>query len=112
MAGYWDTGDTLCAISFWSEYLRLLKANYPHLPTGILIAHEVSTDTVFTWAEDMKADILCVAHGYISEELVEKTHARGLALNAWRLNEDTAFNRMKNMGVDYLSTDYSDRFNI
>ena len=67
---------------------------------------------MLTWAEDVGADILGVAHNYISEELVEKIHAHGLAINAWTLNEDMVFDRIKNMGVDYLSTDYPDRFRI
>jgi glycerophosphoryl diester phosphodiesterase len=102
----------LSAISFWFECLRLLKTNYPHIQTGILIAQDVNVGTMLKWAKDIEADILCVAHNYISEELVEKTHARGLTINAWTLNENTAFNRIKNMGVDYLSTDYPNRFKL
>lgn len=102
----------LSAISFWFECLKLLKTSCPRIQTGILIAQEVSADTMLTWAKDVKADILCVAHNYITEELVEKTHTCGLAINAWTLNEDTVFDRMKNMGVDYLSTDYPNRFKL
>jgi glycerophosphoryl diester phosphodiesterase len=102
----------LAVISFWFQCLKLLKTNCPRIQTGILIVQEVSAETMLTWANDIDADILCVAHNYISEELVEKTHTRGLTINAWTLNEDTAFNRMKNMGVDYLSTDYPNRFRL
>ena len=107
-----NIGTNLSAISFWFECLKLLKTKRPHLQTGILIAQDVSPDTMLTWAGDVEADILGVAHSYLSHELVEKIHAHGLAINAWTLNEDTVFDRMKNMGVDYLSTDYPDRFRV
>ena len=104
--------NNLFIISLWFECLKLLKADCSRVQTGVIIHQEASSDTMLTRAKEVEANTLCVAHNLISKKLVEKAHLHDLTVNAWTLNSMIAFNRMRSLGVDYLSTDYPDRFKV
>jgi glycerophosphoryl diester phosphodiesterase len=45
----------------------------------------------------------------LSRGFVEAAHERNLAVHAWTVNETSAMNRLLDMGVDGIMTDYPDR---
>ena len=47
--------------------------------------------------------------GNLTEELVSEARAIGLAVIAWTVNEPADIERMLDLGVDGLITDYPDR---
>ena len=48
---------------------------------------------------------LDVKYNLVTKSLVKKFHAEGLTVNAWVVNSDWTRNKMRRMGVDFLTTD-------
>ena len=48
-------------------------------------------------------------HKFIDEEVVVECHENDIGVNAWVVNEIEDIERMKELGVDIISSDYPDR---
>lgn len=53
-----------------------------------------------------KADIVSPYYAIASKELISNAHKAGLAVNVWTVNDIKVANRMTQMGVDFITTDF------
>jgi len=60
-------------------------------------------------AKAAQSELLCLKHKFIDEEVVVECHKNDIEVNAWVVNEIGNIERMKELGVDIISSDYPDR---
>jgi len=103
----YDMANEVILISFNHRALQHVKALSPEIRTGILyVARLVDSIAV---ARRSVADALHPNWNYVDRELVRETHAAGLALSTWTVNEPEDMRTLIEMGVDSIGTDYPDR---
>jgi glycerophosphoryl diester phosphodiesterase len=94
-------------VSFWHNVLKRIKEIEPELKTGaIFVGRPVDTVSI---AKAAQSELLCLKHKFIDEEVVVECHENDIGVNAWVVNEIEDIERMKELGVDIISSDYPDR---
>ena len=101
------SGDVLVT-SFESGLLREMKAINPSLKLGFLFKEQPKG--LWAFARDAPLDYICPRSSAVTEEMVRKAHALGLKVYAYRVNDRETGDRMLNLGVDDIGTDYPDLF--
>lgn len=95
--------------SFDIRQIQEVNKNYPHVVTGFLTSNK---DISF---EDNLVNIGFTPQIYspnfnlATPELIEKSHAKGMKFVPWTVNETSDMERLIQMGVDGIITDYPDR---
>ena len=84
-----------------------IKKRYPQNPVG---AHYYSTlgwkiPDLADYAAANHFDALHAWYPLVNEELVEKAHRMGIAVNVWTPDEEADIDRMLDLGVDTIITD-------
>jgi glycerophosphoryl diester phosphodiesterase len=105
-----DIDRDIMVISFWPEPIRLFKRIYQDIVTGLILGNGFEPSKLIELAKMAETDGICSASDYVSSELVEQAHEENLFINAWTVNDNLTFERMKECGVEYISTDYPGRF--
>jgi glycerophosphoryl diester phosphodiesterase len=67
------------------------------------------TDDIIKFASAIKAYSLHVQHSSLDAEDVIKIHSHGIKVFAWTANEIDDINKMKEIGVDGIMSDFPDR---
>lgn len=98
--------------SFWHSVVKRMKQQFPDLKTFLILMAGLSAEQIFQLLLDANANGASIEQDYISPKLVELAHAHNLELNAWLLNDEYAFEKMKKMEVDGLITNYPGKFTI
>lgn len=98
--------------SFWHEVVKNIKQKFPEVQTFIIMMLGLSPEKMLQLILDSKANGAAIENDYISSELVSLAHKNNLSLNAWLLNDQNSFDKMKKLGVDGLITNYPGRFKI
>ncbi|NAT11449.1 hypothetical protein C4E22_07945, partial [ANME-1 cluster archaeon AG-394-G06] len=94
-------------VSFWHNVLTRIKEIEPKIKTGaIFVGRPVDTVSI---AKAAQSELLCLKHKFIDEEVVVECHENDIGVNAWVVNEVEDIERMKELGVDIISSDYPDR---
>lgn len=83
------------------ESLKAVKEINPDITCGFIIA--VSTGG---YADLPYADFFSVEHTYLSKNIISQIHKRGKEVYVWTVNEKSSFDKVRNMGVDAVITDY------
>lgn len=102
--------DRLILIGFNLAALVNARQAYPDLCTGASFTHLTSAG--IHRAARIHATYLIAQHESISPKHLELAHALGLRVIAWTVNDATAMQSLKNMGVDGIMTDYPERLTI
>jgi glycerophosphoryl diester phosphodiesterase len=95
--------------SFDVRPLKIIHRDYPDIPIGFLTG-----DGKASFEDNMKA-LGFVPAFYnpsfylVTPELLNKCHADGMKVLPWTVEKVTDMQRLKNMGVDGIITDYPDR---
>lgn len=90
--------------SFDHQGLKRVKEICPELPLGMLTSNNL-VDPV-AMALDLQCEAIHPTWEWVTPELVEAAHARGVKINCWTVNHPFAIARVKDMGVDGIITDY------
>ncbi|HYK08530.1 MAG TPA: glycerophosphodiester phosphodiesterase family protein [Candidatus Eisenbacteria bacterium] len=98
--------------SFWHHVVKEVKEKFPDVSTFVLMMIGLPPKEMLQFILDAKANGASIEQDYISPELVRLAHENNLELNAWLLNNENEFKRMKDLGVDGLITNFPDRFHL
>ncbi|MBI4226398.1 hypothetical protein HY612_04780 [Candidatus Roizmanbacteria bacterium] len=98
--------------SFWLEAVKKVKQMHPNVLTAIIMMVGLSSVKFIELIESAGANGASIAYDYISPSLINLAKTKKLFLDAWVLDYDETFNRMKTMGVNGLITNYPGRFNL
>lgn len=98
--------------SFWHDTVKTIKARFPELRSYVIMMIGLTPQKMFQLILDANADGASIEQDYISPELVKLCQARGIELNAWLLNDQSSFNKMKAMGVEGLITNFPGKFQL
>nr|CBH39223.1 hypothetical protein BSM_27010 [uncultured archaeon]CBH39693.1 hypothetical protein, glycerophosphoryl diester phosphodiesterase family [uncultured archaeon] len=94
-------------VSFWHNVLKRIKEIEPEIKTGaIFVGRPVDAVSL---AKAAQSELLCLKHKFIDEEVVVECHENDIGVNAWVVNEIEDIERMKELGVDIISSNYPDR---
>ncbi len=99
--------DRFVISSFNHPELLAFKTLAPQISIGCLIS--IIPVDLAAIAETVKADYLNVSGEFISQELVDDAHRRGLKVLVWTVNELDDIDYIKSLGVDGIFSNYPDR---
>lgn len=94
--------DKAVIISFMPETIEYINKNYPKVQVQVL-AGDKTTEYWQKWCLKRKIDLDAV-WSLITPELVQALHKAGLKVNAWTVDDPAVFQRMKDYGVDFITT--------
>ena len=92
--------DRVVIISFMPGVVDFIHRHYPDITAGD------EDGTIMEWVEwckQYKMD-LDVVHTIVTKEAVDAMHAAGLKVNVWTVDRVEDFERVKAMGVDFITT--------
>lgn len=81
---------------------------YPQVQTGLL--YDCGPLEPWVYARQVGAAHLHPHFAFVSSELVKESHARGIGINTWTVDEPWAMERIAAAGVDSVITNYPERF--
>ncbi len=96
--------------SFWHRAVFQFKKAAPKIKTAVIMMLGLPAKSVLDLILAANADGASIAYDYISQELIDLTREKKLFLDAWLLNDQQTFARMKNMGVNGLITNFPGKF--
>lgn len=85
------------------QSLEYIRTNYPQLQCQYL--RQTVKDEDVQWCHDWKANI-SIQHANITKELVKQCDSLGVQVAAWTVNSDSIYNRLVDLGCDFVTTDY------
>jgi glycerophosphoryl diester phosphodiesterase len=107
--------DNIVIISFNLELLSQAKTQMPDIPMYWLVYPEKNQETgklqpydssLIRKAAERGLDGLDVYHSVLTKSYVKKTHAADLDIYVWTVNDTKIMEKMYNMNVDGITTDY------
>ena len=93
--------DRTTFISFYGENLVLLKKAFPQADAQFLAMKCGEEELAFMEKHALDADLF---HRAITKELVETLHAKGLKVNCWTVDDLETAARMRDCGVDFITS--------
>lgn len=98
-----------CIISsFEHKTIVEVIANYPQLNTGLLYACGAIAPWIY--AQKLGARHLHPHFAFVTPELVQESHSRGIGINTWTVDEPWELERVAISGADIVITNYPERF--
>jgi glycerophosphoryl diester phosphodiesterase len=94
--------------SFDHRSVRAVRRLEPRLNAGVLIA-ETAPVSPAALAEQADAQDYCPDFRFLDQRIVEQCHAQGVRVLPWTVNETGDWQRLLDLGVDGITTDYPDR---
>ncbi|MCW4049929.1 MAG: glycerophosphodiester phosphodiesterase family protein [Candidatus Bathyarchaeota archaeon] len=101
------TYEDFMATSFRWEMLEALRSLNEPIRLGPIVHSE--PDVALGFADRLKAYSVNPYHEYINSSYVEEAHLMGIKVYPWTVNEHAEIERMKEIGVDGIISDYPDR---
>ena len=96
--------DRVVIISFMPGDVDFIHRHYPDITVQVLAGDEDGTIMEWVeWCKQYKMD-LDVVHTIVTKEAVDAMHAAGLKVNVWTVDRVEDFERVKAMGVDFITT--------
>lgn len=82
--------------------------HYPGVQTGLLYASGIINPWIY--AQSLGANHLHPHFAFVTPELVRQSHAHGLGVNTWTVDEPWAMDRAAQAGVDVAISNFPERF--
>ena len=99
--------DKAVIISFMPGVVDFIHRHYPDITVQVLAGEEDGSIMEWVdWCKQFKMD-LDVVHTIVTKEAVDAMHKAGLKVNVWTVDKVEDFERVKAMGVDYITTNAS-----
>ena len=96
--------DRAVIISFMPGVVDFIHRHYPDITVQVLAGDDDGTiDQWVDWCIEHQMDLDAV-HTLVTKQAVERMHAAGLKVNVWTVDKVEDFNRVKKMGVDFITT--------
>ena len=96
--------DKVVIISFMPGVVEFIHRHYPDVTVQVLAGDQDGTIMEWVeWCKQYKMD-LDVVHTIVTKEAVDAMHEAGLKVNVWTVDKVEDFNRVKDMGVDFITT--------
>jgi glycerophosphoryl diester phosphodiesterase len=96
--------DRVVIISFMPGVVDFIHRHYPDITVQVLAGDEDGTIMEWVeWCKQYNMD-LDVVHTIVTKEAVDAMHAAGLKVNVWTVDRVEDFERVKAMGVDFITT--------
>ena len=97
--------------SFLPQIVARCRALEPSLPAALLTSAADVTDwaSLFAFALSLNAQGVSVFFPRVDAGVVRQAHLRKLFLYTWTVNEAKDMRRLRDCGVDAITTDYPDR---
>ena len=96
--------DKVVIISFMPGVVEFIHRHYPDVTVQVLAGDEDGTIMEWVeWCKQYEMD-LDVVHTIVTQEAVDAMHAAGLKVNVWTVDKVEDFERVKAMGVDFITT--------
>jgi glycerophosphoryl diester phosphodiesterase len=96
--------DKVVIISFMPGVVDFIHRHYGDITVQVLAGDQDGTiDEWVDWCIEHNMD-LDVVHTIITKAAVDRMHQAGLKVNVWTVDKVEDFNRVKDMGVDYITT--------
>ena len=91
-------------ISFMPGVVDFIHRHYPDITVQVLAGDDDAT--IMEWVEWCKEHMmdLDVVHTMVTKEAVDAMHAARLKVNVWTVDKVEDFERVKAMGVDFITT--------
>ena len=102
--------DQVIVSSFNPLFLRRLKRLDPRIETGLLYAPDLPAYLSRAWLRPWaRPDALHPEHVMVDEAYMRWARGKGYKVHVWTVNEPEDMQRMIELGVDVIITDYPDR---
>ncbi|RKX99967.1 glycerophosphodiester phosphodiesterase, partial [Candidatus Poribacteria bacterium] len=101
-------GDQVLFISFSVERLRRVKELKPGYQVAPIFGEPPPPEEACRIAQEIGARGVNVNHAYLTEELVEEAHKRGLEVIVWTPNTEEEIGAAIEKGVDAITSDRPD----
>ncbi len=75
------------------------------VPAALRLMRELLPHRIGHWLDRTEASAVTLHHGVVSVEVVRACHARGVAVIAWTVNDESVASRLKAVGIDAIITD-------
>jgi len=98
--------ENICICSFWYSVLSLFKSSGISFKTFVLIDDERGCDEIIKDIRKSKADGAGIRCDRITKECVEKLHDNVYFINAWVVDDKNTFDKMTEMKVDWITSNY------
>ncbi len=96
--------DKVVIISFMPGVVDFIHRHYPDITVQVLAGDQDGPiEDWVDWCIEHKMD-LDVIHSIVTKAAVDRMHEAGLKVNAWTVDKVEDFERVKAMGVDYITT--------
>lgn len=96
--------------SFWLSTLKRIKKQLPEIKTLLDVDIGLKPEQTIELILEAQANGVAINKDYVSLELVNLLKERNLLLSAWVLNDVSTFKSIKELGVEWLLTDYPGKF--
>ncbi len=96
--------EKVVIISFMPGVVDFIHRHYSDIKVQVLAGDQDGTiDEWVDWCIEHKMD-LDVIHSIVTKAAVDRMHEAGLKVNAWTVDKVEDFERVKEAGVDYITT--------
>ncbi|MBI2846260.1 MAG: glycerophosphodiester phosphodiesterase [Chloroflexi bacterium] len=102
-----DVLDSSIIVSFDHESIKKVGELAPEATTGVLYACK-PLDHI-SMGEKAGACLLLPHWFYVTKEVVDRCHEKGLGVSPWGVNDLSVMEQLVGWGVDSIGTDYPDR---
>ncbi len=89
-------------ISFMPGVIEYIHKHFPQIQVQVL-AGDGEINQWVDWCIERRID-LDAAHSLLTQDAVTRLHQAGLKVNAWTVDNPDVFNRLKDWGVDFITT--------
>jgi hypothetical protein len=94
--------------SFDHRCVRLIRELEPRLTGAVLVADTTPVDPAAVMRA-AGANLYCPSYHFVDADVVHSLQDQGFRILVWTVNEEEAWKRLLNMGVDGITTDYPQR---
>lgn len=94
--------DKAVIISFMPGVIEYIHKHFPQIQVQVL-AGDGDINQWVDWCIERRID-LDAAHSLLTQDAVTRLHQAGLKVNAWTVDNPDVFNRLKDWGVDFITT--------
>jgi glycerophosphoryl diester phosphodiesterase len=99
--------DRFIVSSFDWVALKEIRSHFPEIPIGVLA--ETDPELALAFALSVKAETLHLHFLLVDENIVAKAKRSGIGIFAWTVNRPQDLERLQNLHVSGIITDYPDR---
>jgi glycerophosphoryl diester phosphodiesterase len=104
-------GNRFYIQSFDIRQIQEVRQNYPHVVTGFLTSNREASMEENLESIGFQPEIYSPYHKLATAELIAKVHERGMKFIPWTVNNQEDMERLMQMGVDGIITDYPNLVN-